>query len=157
MQVFMGQSAFHKTLVINTNGKKRITWCKSYHGWDPHGRKEVIWSNESSSNLVPITGRVYVWRISWEVYHSDYPFLTVNYGGEWVMVWGCMSGNFFGPLVIRRRSLSILQNYLHPMVQIILPGACPWFPADNGPVHTTKCARREVDGTILATTFYRLE
>ena len=49
-----------------------------------------MWSDESKFNIFKSDGRTYIRRRIGEEFQDDCVMATVKYGGESVMVWGCM-------------------------------------------------------------------
>jgi hypothetical protein len=55
------------------------------------GNTCLIWSDEMSFTLFPMSGRVYVWRTPKEAYNPECLVPTVKHGGGSVMVWAAIS------------------------------------------------------------------
>ncbi|GFW42704.1 DDE_3 domain-containing protein [Trichonephila clavipes] len=52
---------------------------------------KVIWSDESSLELLPTTGRVQVWKTPAQVYNPNCVLSTVKYEGGSVRIWAAIS------------------------------------------------------------------
>ena len=133
------EAAFEKK-----NVKARLGWCKERRAWDEEWKK-VVFSDESRFCLFHNDGRAGVWRGVGERYNVDCLKPTVQGGGGSVMVWGCISWEGVGPLVLvegtldQYRYVNLLSKHLVPYLKEIdeqHPGVI--FQSDNAPCHTAE-------------------
>ena len=105
----------------------------------------MVFSDESRFCLFHNDGRAGVWRGVGERYNVDCLKPTVQGGGGSVMVWGCISWEGVGPLVLvegtlnQCRYVNILSKHFVPYLKEIdeqHPGAV--LQSDNAPCHTAE-------------------
>jgi hypothetical protein len=82
------RAAIAKPLITESNVQTRKRWC---HNHQTTGNARVIWSDESSFMLFPMSGRVYVWRTPTEAYNPECLISTVNHEGCPMIVWAAIS------------------------------------------------------------------
>ena len=113
------EAAFEKK-----NVKARLEWCKERRAWDEEWKK-VVFSDESRFCLFHNDGRAGVWRGVGERYNVDCLKPTVQGGGGSVMMWGCISWEGVGPLVLvegtldQYRYVNLLSKHLVPYLKEI--------------------------------------
>ncbi len=95
---FYGRIGVKKSLVTESNRKKRFLWAKEHENWEKEW-DNVIWSDEARFELFKGDGRKYVWRKEHEKYDIQCLIPTFKSGQESVMIWGCFTKNGLGPLV----------------------------------------------------------
>jgi hypothetical protein len=92
-------------------------------GHQATGNVPVIWSDELSFMLFPISGRVYVCRTAREAYNLECLIPTVKHGGGSVMVWAVILWYSVGPVITlhgrftAREYMDRLGNQVHPMIR----------------------------------------
>ena len=89
----LGQIAAKKTLLKDTNNKKRLAWAKKHEQWTLDRWKSVLWSDESKFEIFGSNHRVFVRRRVGERMISACVVQTVKHGGGGVMVCGCFAGD----------------------------------------------------------------
>ena len=141
---FSNRAACKKPLLRKKNVKARLEWCKERRAWDEEWKK-VVFSDESRFCLFHNDGREGVWRKVGERYNVDCLKPTVQGGGGSVMVWGCISWEGVGPLVLvegtlnQYRYVNILSKHAVPYLKEINeqhPGAI--LQDDNATCHTAE-------------------
>ena len=84
--------------------------------------KQVVFTDESKIKISCSDGRVFVWQNSTEEWMPTCTLGTVKTGEPSIMVWGCMSNDGVGPLVLMEGSVTgkkyrdILQKHFLPLV-----------------------------------------
>ena len=104
--------------------------------------KKVCFTDESKIKISGSDGRVFVWRKSTEEWMPTCTLGTVKTGEASIMVWGCMSYNGVGPLVITEGSItgkkymSIPQKHFLPLADSRRRRRLTTIlQDDNAPVH----------------------
>jgi hypothetical protein len=87
-----GQIAEKKSLLKDTNKKKRLAWVKKHDQWTFDWWKSVLWSDESKFEIFG-SNRVFVRRRVGERMISTCMVPTVKHGGGGVMVWWWFAGD----------------------------------------------------------------
>lgn len=98
-QNLFGRRPAEKPWISAKNAKARLQWAKDHLSWTIEDWKKILWSDESSFNMVGSDGKGYVRRPKNQRYIPKYTKATVKFGGGKVMVWGCFSWSGTGPLV----------------------------------------------------------
>jgi hypothetical protein len=107
-------------------------------GYQTTGNAHMVWSDESSSTLFPMSGRVYVyiWGALKEAYNPECLVPTVKHRGDSVMVWAATSWYCVGPnITLHGQIIARLDNHMQPMIQMLFPNKMQ-FPKMSGPIHT---------------------
>jgi len=86
-----GRTAICKPLITENNAERRRGWCDDHKTWTSAYWIYVIWSDESSFTLFPMSGQVYVWRTPKEAYIPECLVPTVISGGGSVTIWAAIS------------------------------------------------------------------
>jgi transposase len=137
---FYGRVGKRKPFVSDVNKKKRLSWCKERKNWHSEWNN-IIWSDESRFLLYQNDAHHYVWRQTHEKYDTDCLLPTFKSGNQGVMVWGCFTKNFLGPLVIIEGKISgnvykkLLEDNLLPFINRLGEENAYFFQDDNAPVH----------------------
>lgn len=79
---------------------KRLLWCKERRNWTIEDWADMIWTDESRFEVGHIGGVVWVWRDVDEADLSKCLQPTFKSGRTSVMIWGCISHNHKGPMII---------------------------------------------------------
>lgn len=137
------RTAARKPLLTDRMRKARLAFAKKYGHWTKEDWSKVMWSDESTFQLIP-GRRVKVRRPSDSSrYDAAYTSPTVKHS-ESVMVWGCFSGVvgrgglYFLPKNVMMNSdcyLSVLEDHL--LVSYEIHG-CNIFMHDSAPCHKAK-------------------
>jgi hypothetical protein len=80
-----GQIAAKEPLLNHTNNKERLAWAKKHEEKDIHWCKSVLWSEESTFEIVGSNHRVFVRRRVGEQMSSACVVPTVKHGGGMVL------------------------------------------------------------------------
>ena len=102
-----GRVAKKKPLLTDRHKEIRLKWAQERVYWSLTGWHKIIWSDESKFNLFGSDGRIYVRRRVGEEYLPQCVQQTVKFGGGSVMVWGCISCDGIGPIVIFKKILKL--------------------------------------------------
>lgn len=94
-----GCVAAKKPLRTAKHRSNRLTWSKDRKDWTSQQWGQVLFSDESTFELIP-GRRVFVRRRKGEKYHHECVVSTVKHGGGKVMVWGCMAAGGVGTLKV---------------------------------------------------------
>jgi hypothetical protein len=94
-----GCVAKRKSLVSNKNKKERLKYARNHLKWSGQDWRRVLWSDESTFELFPTKGRVWIRPHVDERFKEDCLAPTVKHGGGSVTVWGCFSASGVGDLV----------------------------------------------------------
>ena len=119
---YNGRQARKKPFISTKNQKKRIQWAKEMVKKTMTFWKQVVFTDESKIKISGSDGRVFVWRKSTEEWMPTCTLGTVKTGEPSIMVWGCMSNDGVGPLVLTEGSVTgkkyrdILQKHFLPLV-----------------------------------------
>jgi hypothetical protein len=144
-----GCVAARKPLLSEKNRRQRYVWAKEYRHKSTEWWRHILFSDESTFQMVPSKHRWYIHRRSWEKFMPNCIQPTVKHGGKSVMMWGCISGFGIGALhecqghVNSQQYLQILQG---PMLDsannlIPFPNQHFIFQEDNAPVHTARVVK----------------
>ena len=115
-----GRIAAKKSLLKDTNTKKRLSWAKKHEQWTLDRWISVLWSDESKFEISGSNCHVFVRRRVGERMISACVVLTVKHGGRGMMVWGCFAGDTVCDLFRIQGTLnqhgyhSIMQRYAIP-------------------------------------------
>ena len=117
-------------------------WCNDHKTWMSDDWKYVIWSGESSFMLFPTSGQVYVWRMRKVASNLECLVPTVKHGFGSTMIRGAISWYSAGRIITLNGRftasdyLDILDNQLHPLVQMMFPNINAIFHDDSLPILT---------------------
>lgn len=131
--------------------KERHRWAKIRRYWKDEDWGCICWSDESTFEIGYDATPPWVRRPKGKAYESKYLKPTFKSGRSSVGVWGCISSNFKGPLVILRQGERMNQHrYLN---EVMKPHGIPFFEKvweaeggaywmdDGARYHTTKAVR----------------
>ncbi len=92
--------------------------------------------DESTFTVFPTSGRVTVTV----AYHPDCCMPRVKHGGGSVMVWAAMSWHYKPNTGARwaKDYRTILEGYVHPVVQTLYTEGGTVYQDDNAPIHTAR-------------------
>ena len=96
---FHGRAATSKPYITECNANRQMQRCNARHHWTLEQWRRVFWSDESRFFFWQSDGRVWVWRLPEEQYLPDCIVPSLKFGGRGILVWGCFSGAWIGPLV----------------------------------------------------------
>ena len=94
-----GRIAREKPYINDVNKIKRLRWCRAHKDWTLADWRRVLWTDESSIQLIPGPGKMYVWRTSQEVLKPECLAPTVKKGGGKISFWAGFHGSTIGPIV----------------------------------------------------------
>jgi hypothetical protein len=145
-----------KPLLSVRHRKRRLAFALKYREWTVEDWKRVIWSDETKINRFGSDGQEYVWKQKGEGLIEREIKGTVKFGGGNIMVWGCMGWNGVGQLAeIEGRMnadqyVSILEDHMLPSLEESgIPGEEVIFQQDNDPKHTSKKAKKWMEGNNI--------
>ncbi|GFX04945.1 uncharacterized protein TNCV_2249281 [Trichonephila clavipes] len=117
---FRSRSPTHVHLLARRDKVFRLVWAHQYRHWTVDDWKPVAWNDESHFQLNRADGSVWVWR---QPHESMDPYMNVQAGGDFVMIWGVCSWRDMGPLIrldttmTGERYVSILSDH-HTSIHI---------------------------------------
>jgi len=138
-----------KPLLSARYRKARLAFAQKYGGWIVEDWKRVIWSDESKINRFGSDGREWVWKQAGEGLIEREVQGTVKFGGENIIVWGCMGWNGVGHLAEVEGRMDadqyvfILEDHMLPSLgESEISEEEMIFQQDNDPKHTSKKAKK---------------
>ena len=138
-----------KPLLSPRHRKQRLAFALKYKEWTVEDWKRVIWSDETKINRIASDGRQWMWKKAGEGLVEREVQGTVKFGGENIMVWGCISWEGVGRLaevegrMDAQQYVDILKDNLLPtMEESNIPLENLIFQQDNDPKHTSKKAQK---------------
>ncbi|GFX31428.1 transposable element Tcb2 transposase [Trichonephila clavipes] len=147
MQDFMVVLQYESHSLIASIEKKRLSFAKEHISKPESFWNTVIFSDESKFNLYRSDGQYKVWRQVGKELDPKNTIKTVKYGGESVLVWGCMSAGgvgelvFIGGIMDKMVYLEILKNNLQKSAVNVGLGSNFIFQQANDPKHTVKIVK----------------
>lgn len=131
-------------LLSQKNIKDRFFHGNKWSSWPITTWRKVLYTDETKINLFSSDGRQRVWRKPNTSLNINNCVPTVKHGGGGIMVWGCMSYEGVGSLVIIN---GIMDRYLYKRIiaenlepsklKLALPDDF-LFQQDNDPKHKSK-------------------
>jgi transposase len=137
-----------RPLLIKRHRRERLDFALSHKDWTIDDWKRVFWSDETKINCLGSDGRQWVWEKNGEGLSDRLVEGTKKFGGESLMMWGCMTwegvgyacridgkmdGDFYVQILDEELQESI-KFYNKTKDDII-------FQQDNDPKHTCKKAK----------------
>ena len=138
---FHGRGAIRKPLFSQTNITMRLE-CSWNFFWSLEKLKNVIFWDETSFFLFPISGRIYVWRQPKETFDPDCLLPTVKHREGSLMIF--ISWKSDDPMVslhdrIKRQDyFRILSDQIHLMADEVFPEENTIFQDDNALIPSAK-------------------
>ena len=138
--------------------KEHLDWAYAHESWTLDDWKQVIWSDETKINRLGSDGRKWVWKKPGEDLSDRLVEGTLKFGGELLMMWGCMTWN--GPGYATKIDgrmdgdlyLSILEEELQESIRYYsLNPSETIFQQDNDPKHTCKKVRDWLEKQVFKT------
>lgn len=133
-------------LLKKQNVKARLAFAKKYEHWTEREWKNVLFSDETTINMINSDGKQYVRRPPNKEMDPKYTKKVVKHGGGNIKVWGCFSGLGVGPVrkiegnMDKYQYKNILEETMLPYAEQNLPVI--WtFQQDNDPKHTAKVVK----------------
>jgi transposase len=133
-----------KPLLTLRHVAMRKKWAEDYQNWTVNDWEQVVFSDESTFQLIQSSQKVTVWTAPNEEYKPEMISPTAKHGGGFIMVWGCMSAEGVGVLKVVDGTLNS-QGYMNILENCALPacralkGNSPFiFQHDGAPCHTAK-------------------
>lgn len=118
---FKARKMVKKPMLTARHRKLRREFAERHKNWTVEDWKRVIWSDETKINFIGPDGKRFAW-VRQAGFSSKLVQPTVKYGGGSIMIWGCMSWEGVGGmlLVIGRMDanqyIEILQEKLLPTI-----------------------------------------
>ncbi|CAF4789727.1 unnamed protein product [Rotaria sp. Silwood2] len=138
---YKGCIARKKPLLKKSNRRKRVLWAREHLSKSKDFWNSILWSDESKFNIFGSDGRQIVWRKPHESMKRECLKPTVKYGGGSIMIWGCMSANGVGNLVLVEGTM-YKEQYEKILTENVKQSAKKLkmksfiFQQDNDPKHT---------------------
>ena len=85
-----------KPLLFVSYRKKRLVFALKYQYWTMEDWKRILWSDETKINRIGSDEQEYVWKRKGKRLTSREVQGIVKFGGESLMVWGCIWWNGVG-------------------------------------------------------------
>ena len=115
-----GCIAKRKPLISKINRVKRLDWAKQFAGWTDDQWSNVVWSDESTFQLIQSSRRSIVWRKPGEEYNDDCISKTVKFGGGSITVWGCITTQGVGVLRLCEGTVNS-EEYINILASSLAP------------------------------------
>ena len=128
---------------INTQKRRRLLWARAHLRWTDAKWKSVLWSDESTFQIVFGKCGRRVLRTKEEKDHPDCYGRKVQKPAS-VMVWGCVSASGMGNLHIcegtinAERYIQVLEQHMLPSKQRLFHGRPCLFQQDNAKPHSAR-------------------
>jgi len=112
-----------KPLLSAVHCKKRLAFALKYQNWIVEDWKRVIWSDETKINRIGSDGKQWVWKQVGQGLIDHEVQGTVQFGGENIIIWGCMGWDEIGRLaevegkMNADQYVSILEDNLLPSLE----------------------------------------
>lgn len=133
--------ARNKPYISKKNKQKRLNFAKSHEAKGQEFWNRVIFTDESKFNLHQSDGKIRIFRQRNTALQERNLKGTVKHGGGSVMVWGCMSANGVGNLVVidgimtAKKYIDLLKANLNPSLEKMGMEDNYIFTQDNDPKH----------------------
>ncbi|RYG96392.1 hypothetical protein EON65_54480 [archaeon] len=140
-----GLKAMHtirKPLLTRAHKRKRLDFALAHRDWTVQQWKQVIFSDETHILARPSDTHKLRWVKPTHGLNPKLVVPTVQGGGVAIMVWGCISTYGFHDLILldgtvdARGYVTVLQNYLLPVIEQYFGNHPCIFQQDNAAVHT---------------------
>jgi biotin operon repressor len=138
--------AQRKPFVNNLQKRRRLIWARAHIGWSQTQWKRVLWSDESSFQIIYGNNRRKVLRTKDEKNNPVCYRRAVQKPAS-VMVWGCMSATGVGRLHFCKGTVNAVE-YIRILETNMLPSRrelfrrCPsLFQQDNARPHTARITK----------------
>ena len=135
--------AKQKPFINNTQKRRRLLWARAHLRWTDAKWKSVLWSDESTFQIVFGKCGRRVLRTKEEKDHPDCYGRKVQKPAS-VMVWGCVSASGMGNLHIcegtinAERYIQVLEQHMLPSKQRLFHGRPCLFQQDNDKPHSAR-------------------
>ena len=135
--------AKRKPFLNNTQKRRRLGWARAHLRWTDAKWKSVLWSDESTFQIVFGNCGRRVLRTKEEKNHLDC-YRCKGQNPSSVMVWGCISAQGMGNLHIcegtinAERYIQVLEQHMLPSKQRLFHGRPCLFQQDNAKPHSAR-------------------
>ena len=135
--------AKRKPYINNTQKHCRLLWARAHLRWTDAKWKSVLWSDESTFQIVFGNHGRRVLRAKEEKDHPDCYQCKVQKPAS-VMVWGCVSAHGMGNLHIcegtinAERYIQVLEQHMLPSKRRLFQGRPCLFQQDNAKPHSAR-------------------
>ena len=135
--------AKQKPFINNTQKRRRLLWARAHLRWTDAKWESVLWSDESTFQIVFGKCGRRVLRTKEEKDHPDCYGRKVQKPAS-VMVWGCVSASGMGNLQIcegtinAERYIQVLEQHMLPSKQCLFHGRPCLFQQDNAKPHSAR-------------------
>jgi len=139
--------AAKKPLLTARHRKMRLAWAREHSTWTDEDWTQVLFSDETTLELVPNARRRMCYRTLQQKYQARYTVPTVKHPRK-IMLWGCFGNCRVGHLqlvkgIINSHTyISIMRRSLVSAKQIVFDGGEFIFQQDNAPCHVSATTRR---------------
>ncbi len=136
-----------KPFISTKNKKLRFELARKFLGLSDEYWKSVIFSDESSFELFPTKKHQIIYRKDGTAYEEKNLVPTVKFGGQKIMVWGCISHKGVGNLVFIAEKINsgvyintLVNNRKQSAEKMCLDKFI--FQQDGAPSHTSKATKK---------------
>uniref|UniRef100_A0AAQ5XGI7 Tc1-like transposase DDE domain-containing protein n=1 Tax=Amphiprion ocellaris TaxID=80972 RepID=A0AAQ5XGI7_AMPOC len=136
----------------------RLLFAGDHKDWTVDDWAKVLFSDESSFQLMPTPANLLFRRKPGEAYKQDCLAPTVKHGGGSVMIWGCFSLGGTGQVQLCEGRMNqvmyraTLENSLLPSAAKLFPASNDWiFQQDNTPCHTARSIKAWMENQNIQT------
>ena len=143
---YMAYLKGRKPMLSKLNQQKRLQFAKSVAHWTKEQWRRVIFLDESPFPLYPTSGREWFWKHRNEPVRPRQVRPTMQHGGGFVKIWGCLTSEGPGFManitsdLNQDKYIMTLGNFLGGTIRSyqLLKEEEVIFQQDNAPVHKAK-------------------
>ena len=139
----------HKPLLSKKHRKARLEFAETHLEWTMDDWMKVIWSDETKINRLGSDGRDQVWIDKENREDPRRIKQTVKFGGENLMMWGCMGWNgvgyatkIDGKMDAKLYTEILGDELLKSLEWFEVEVQNVYFQQDNNPKHISKLAKK---------------
>jgi hypothetical protein len=146
-----------KPMLTAAHQRKRLAWTREHAKWTIEDWKKVVWSDETSFQILNSAGREYVWRKKEDALKQANVKQTKKFGGGKIFVWSCITWEGVGYSckidstldselyceILNGELMDSLKYYKLDKKKIV-------FQQDNDPKHTSQRAKETIEDLGLS-------
>ncbi len=117
-------------MISDVNRTRRIRWCTIVRTWTQDHWSRIVFSDESRFNIGFNEGRICVWRQNGEAIDPGNIAQVRRQGSSSVMVWGCITYEGVGELVVVDGNLNAV-GYIEVLEQNLLQSIDNYYLGDR--------------------------